>query len=62
MHTTLSPQARVYLHPAAATSQIAVRAIEHVTGRVAVARPTDRCIRLIPRAEHARLTQSGGAA
>ncbi|OBX35638.1 hypothetical protein A8U91_04712 [Halomonas elongata] len=62
MHTTTTTPCRVYLHPAAITSMIAVRAIEHVTGRVAYVHPIDNRVRLITQAEHARLSQPGGAA
>lgn len=37
MHTTRISPARVYLHPAAATTPQTVRAIERAAGRLAVA-------------------------
>lgn len=51
MHTTSTIPARVYLHPAAATSVIAVRAIERVTGRLAHREHPARGIRLITERE-----------
>jgi hypothetical protein len=39
--------ARVYLHPAAATSLIALRAIQHVTGRIATIDATGYKVRLL---------------
>ncbi|MBB3192076.1 hypothetical protein [Halomonas cerina] len=63
MHTTLSTQARVYLHPAAATSPQAVRDIEVATGRLAFTDPTTRTIRLMPLVAPVHcLAQPGGAA
>lgn len=60
MHTTTPTPCRVYLHPAATTSMIAVRAIEHVTGRKAVVNTRGTRIQLITKSEHRYL--AGGAA
>lgn len=55
--------ARVYLHPAAATTPQAVKAVELATGRLALPDPFTRHIRLLPLIEPARcLHQAGGAA
>lgn len=57
--------ARVYLHPAAATSIIALRAIQHVTGRIATVDATGRRVRLLTPDEHATTHAAqpqGGAA
>ncbi|SDF69124.1 hypothetical protein SAMN05216571_101233 [Onishia taeanensis] len=62
-HTTASPRpARVYLHPAAATSVIAVRAIERVTGRLAHRERPACGIRLITEREahHLYAQQNAG--
>lgn len=50
MHTN-TPQARVYLHPAAITSMGAVRAIEATTGRLAYVAQGARRIHLLTPAE-----------
>ncbi|QFU01249.1 hypothetical protein FIU83_06315 [Halomonas sp. THAF5a] len=53
MHTTRPSQARVYLHPAAATPQ-AVKRVELATGHLALPDPFTRHIRLLPLIEPAR--------
>lgn len=55
MSKPIAAPARVYLHPDAATSIIALRAIQHVTGRIATIDPTDNRVRLVTPSEHAAL-------
>lgn len=63
-HTNCTTPARVYLHPAAATSPQAIRGIERAAGRLAIFTP-GHPIRLVELSELAtvlRLPQAGGAA
>lgn len=61
--TTNAAPARVYLHPAAATSPQAVRAIERAAGRLAVAAPRGpvRLVELSELTTVLRLPPAGGA-
>ncbi|TFH84934.1 hypothetical protein EQG41_19630 [Billgrantia azerbaijanica] len=62
MHTTPPQAARVYLHPAAATSPHAVRAIERLTGRTAIERLTGRTAVAHPRRRTIQLIDLAAAA
>lgn len=63
MQTNAHP-CRVYMHPAAGNSQIAIQAMQHVTGRVAarLAGTKSRTIYLLTPEEAARYRRPGGAA
>ncbi len=62
MQTNAQP-CRVIMHPAAGNSQIAIAAMQHVTGRVAARRAgsLSRTIYLLTREEAARYRRAGGA-
>lgn len=63
MQTNAQP-CRVYMHPAAGNSHIAIAAMQHVTGRVAarLAGNKSRTIYLLTPEEAARYRRDGGAA
>lgn len=63
MQTNAQP-CRVYMHPAAGNSHIAIQAMQHVTGRIAarLAGTKSRTIYLLTPEEAARYRRPGGEA